>query len=154
MKKIYYDVEKCLGCKSCEIACAVGKSKAKELFKAIFEDPKPDSRVDVKKAHGKNFPLACRHCKDHPCVDTCIGVALTFNEEKGIVEHNKDKCVGCWLCIMVCPYGAIRQNDKLKIPVRCDLCQDEEIPHCVHACPTGAILFIEEKELDKVKKKS
>lgn len=146
MKKIYYIVDKCLGCKSCEIACAIGKSQSKELLKAIFEQPKPNPCVDVKKAEGKNFPIACRHCEKHPCVDACIAAALTFNKEKGNVEHNKDKCVGCWMCIMVCPYGAIRQNNTLKIPIRCDRCQDVEVPRCVQACSTKAIVYEEQIE--------
>lgn len=140
-KRIYYDVKKCLGCKSCEIVCAVGKSESKKLFEAVRQKVRPYACVDVKAAKGKNFPIACRHCQDHPCVDACIAAALSFNQDKGVVEHNKDKCVGCWLCIMVCPYGAIRQDNKLKIPVRCDLCPDEDKPRCVEGCPTGAIIY-------------
>ncbi|MBU1925242.1 MAG: 4Fe-4S dicluster domain-containing protein [Candidatus Omnitrophica bacterium] len=153
MKKIYYDVEKCLGCKSCEVYCAVGKSESKQLFRAVFEEARAYPCVDVKQAGKNSFPIACRHCQDHPCVDACIAGALCFDAKAGIVQHNKDKCVGCWLCIMVCPYGAIRQNSKLKIPVRCDLCQDEQAPRCVEACPTGAIIFVEEEEVSKLKEK-
>lgn len=152
MKKLYYNVSKCLACKSCEIACAIGKSAAKDLFKAIIEEAKPQSCVVVKAAGGKNFPLCCRHCKEHPCVLACIAGALTYDEEKGRVSYNKDKCVGCWMCVMVCPYGAIRDNKQLKIPVRCDFCADVDEPRCINACPVGAIVYLEEEELNKLSK--
>jgi carbon-monoxide dehydrogenase iron sulfur subunit len=150
MKKLYYDVSKCLACKSCEIACAVGKSIAKELFKAINEEVKPQSCVEVKTTGGKNFPIACRHCKEHPCVSACIAGALSYDQAKGRVIYNKDKCVGCWMCVMVCPYGAIRDNKELKIPIRCDLCADVDEPRCIKACPMRAIMFLEEEEFDKM----
>ncbi|MDP1852814.1 MAG: 4Fe-4S dicluster domain-containing protein [Candidatus Omnitrophota bacterium] len=150
MKKLYYDVSKCLACKSCEIACATGKSASKDLFKAVGEEIKPRSCVIVKTTQGKNFPIACRHCKTHPCVDACIAKALTYDENKKRVIHDKDRCIGCWMCVMVCPYGAIRDNKKLKIPIRCDLCADVDEPRCIKACPVGAIMYLEEEEYDKI----
>jgi carbon-monoxide dehydrogenase iron sulfur subunit len=53
------------------------------------------------------------------------------------------------MCVMVCPYGAIRPNIKKKIAVRCDKCKDKDEPACVKACPTGAIVWAEETELVK-----
>lgn len=152
MKKLYYDVSKCLACKACEIACAVGKSASKELLKVISEEIKPLPCIKVNRSGTKNFPIACRHCKAHPCVSACISGALTYDEKKGRVLYEKDKCVGCWMCVMVCPYGAVRDNKKLKVPIRCDLCQDADEPRCVAACPVGAILFLEEEEFEKLVK--
>jgi len=152
MKKIYYEASKCLACKTCEIVCAVGKSASKELFSSISEGTKPLTCVKVKEVQGKNFPIACRHCKAHPCVDACIARALAYDAKKARVIHDKDRCIGCWMCVMVCPYGAIRDNKKLKVPVRCDLCEDEDEPRCINACPVKAIMFLEEDEFEKREK--
>ncbi len=37
MKKLYYDVNRCLGCKNCEIFCAVSHSKTQDLFSMLVE---------------------------------------------------------------------------------------------------------------------
>lgn len=142
-KDLYYDVKKCLGCKSCEVACAVSHSSAKDLFKGLKEEILSLPRKKVYRWQDKNFPLSCRHCEDPKCVDACMAAALSYDQEKGMVAHDKERCVGCWMCVMVCPYGAIRPDKKAKAPVRCDKCKDEKEPACVLACPTGAILWQE-----------
>ncbi len=149
MKQLYYDVKKCLGCRSCEIACAVAHSTSGELFKAIKEEIASLPRKKIYSSKGKNFPVSCRHCKDAKCVDACMAAALSFDKEKGLVLHNEEKCVGCWMCVMVCPYSAIRPSIKKKIPIRCDKCKDKDKPACVIACPTGAIIWQEEVPIKK-----
>ncbi|MFC1675306.1 4Fe-4S binding protein, partial [Candidatus Omnitrophota bacterium] len=57
---------------------------------------------------------------------------------------DETRCVGCWMCMMACPYGAIKPNTKTKLAVRCDKCKDKDEPACVIACPTGAIIWAEE----------
>ena len=73
-----------------------------------------------------------------------MAAAIKFDREKGMVIFDDTRCVGCWMCVMSCPYGAIRPNVKKKVPVRCDQCKDKDQPQCVKACPTGAIIWQEE----------
>ena len=147
-KKIYYNIYKCLGCKSCEFACALGHSNSKDLFLYIKNKENTKPAVKVGFVDNKNYPIACRHCKDHPCIDACISVALSYDEKKGKVIHNKERCVGCWMCVMVCPFGAIRPDKTERVPVRCDFCEGEDEPRCIKACPTGAIFMEEEGSTD------
>jgi len=144
VKQLYYDVKKCLGCKSCEIACAVAHSVSGELFKALREEVLSLPRKKILFSKNSNYPVSCRHCKEPKCVDACMAAALVFDKEKGMVLHDESRCVGCWMCVMACPYGAIRPNIKRKLPLRCDKCKDKEGPNCVEACPTGAIIWQEE----------
>jgi carbon-monoxide dehydrogenase iron sulfur subunit len=148
MKTLYYEVKKCLGCKSCEIACSVKHSAVQDLLKAIGEEKLALPRKKVLYSRGNNFPVSCRHCKEPKCVDACMATALVFDEKEGIVRHDEERCVGCWMCVMVCPYSAIRPDLKAKIPVRCDKCQDKDEPACVKACPTGAIIWKDETILN------
>ena len=146
MRKLYYDIKKCLGCRACEIACAVVHSESKDLFKALKEKVLSLPRKKVYKAKDGNYPVSCRHCQEHPCIDACMSGALTYEEKTGMVMHDKERCVGCWMCVMVCPYGAIRPNLKTKIPLRCDKCKDEQEPACLTACPVQAIILEESDE--------
>ena len=141
MKQLYYEVKKCLGCRSCEIACAVAHSLSGQLHKAIKEEKLSLPRKKVLASGKKNYPVSCRHCKSPKCVDACMAFALAYDKEKGMVNHDESRCVGCWMCVMACPYSAIRPDIKQKIPVRCDKCKDKDDPACVSACPTGAIIW-------------
>ncbi|MFH0827768.1 MAG: 4Fe-4S dicluster domain-containing protein [Candidatus Omnitrophota bacterium] len=149
MKSLYYNVKKCTGCRSCEIACAVAHSESNELFGALREKILSLPRVKVSGCQGNNYPVSCRHCQEPKCVDACMAAALSLDKKKGIVEHNEKRCVGCWMCVMVCPYSAIKPNLKTKMPVRCDKCQDKQEPACVKACPTAAIIWQEEMAVEK-----
>ncbi|MFH0826442.1 MAG: 4Fe-4S dicluster domain-containing protein [Candidatus Omnitrophota bacterium] len=151
MKNLYYDVKKCLGCKSCEIACSLAHSVIQDLFKAVKESKLTLPRKKVATSKGKNYPVSCRHCQEPKCVDACMACALSFDQEKGLVLHDEERCVGCWMCVMVCPYGAIRPSLKDKIPIRCDKCKDKDEPACVKACPTGAIIWQEAQVFKGVK---
>jgi len=55
---------------------------------------------------------------------------------KSILEINKELCLGCGLCIQVCPQGAINLIwDKAEIDARrCNSCYQ-----CLNICPQGAI---------------
>ena len=64
--------------------------------------------------------------------------------ETGLVVHDVDKCVGCWTCIMVCPYGAINIDPaNHKAVIKCDQCVGSNLPACVANCPNEA-LYIQE----------
>ncbi|MEW6009314.1 MAG: 4Fe-4S dicluster domain-containing protein [Candidatus Omnitrophota bacterium] len=146
MKKLYFDVSKCVACRTCEIVCCVGHSLSKDLFKSVREKKLSLPRIEVCIGKDKNFPIACRHCKEPKCVDACIAKALTYDFEKKEVIHDKERCIGCWMCIMVCPYGAIRPDKKAKLPLRCDHCVEIGEPQCAKSCPTKAISYKEEPE--------
>ncbi len=141
MKEVLVDVERCLGCRSCEIACAVQHSRSRDLFSAIREPDRPRRRVHVE-AGVRSFPLQCRHCQDAPCVDACMTGAMHF-EADGRVVNDPDRCVGCWMCLMVCPFGAITTQQQPRLALKCDRCPDLTEPACVSACPTGALTFAE-----------
>jgi len=107
MRKIMVDLQKCTGCRMCQIACAVRHSKSGNLYVAILETPRPRSRTHVKDSYRRPFPLRCEHCEEALCIDACKSGALGRDAETGAVRIDEDKCVGCWMCVMVCPFGAV-----------------------------------------------
>ncbi len=139
MKEILIQLEHCVACKSCVLACAVEHSESKELFSAIFETPPPVARIFVEAGEEFNFPLQCRHCEEAKCVKACISGALWQDKESGLVHHEKDKCIGCLMCVMLCPFGVLTQAREEKVVLKCDRCPDLDIPACVASCPTKAM---------------
>jgi carbon-monoxide dehydrogenase iron sulfur subunit len=145
--RITLNSDKCLGCRACEMACAVAHSLSKELLAAVMEDPAPAARVRVvvgKK--GENAALRCVHCNKPKCVEACEVGALSRDEQTGLVLLDEEKCVGCLECVEACPFDAIfvvREGQDNQAVIKCDLCADRqqagEGPACVEACPTGAL---------------
>ena len=154
---ILIDPEKCLGCKTCELQCAVVHSKSKSINKAIREKPLPQSRLRVESAFKLTIPLQCRHCEDAPCVKVCPTKALEKPEKEGPVLIKEQLCIGCKWCIVVCPFGVINMDREGKAIIKCDLCFDrlkkDEKPACCEGCPTGALQFISIGKMQEKKRK-
>ncbi len=151
MKRVWVDSDKCLGCKTCELQCAVERgSVSKMLVEAVKEDPKPVARVGVFGPSGSSFPLQCRHCQDAMCLKVCPAGAMQRDTEKGNIAANQDKCRGCWMCVMACPFGCITPSTEYKVALKCDACMHMEEPACVASCPTGALVYGDESSYSKV----
>jgi carbon-monoxide dehydrogenase iron sulfur subunit len=141
MKRVYVNEQWCLGCHLCEYNCAFANSGEKNMAKALM-NVKIYPRISVEEKDNIVFAVSCRHCKDPICVKSCISGAL--HKEDGVIEIDHNKCVGCFTCVLVCPYGAISQSDAGAVQ-KCELCIENTggIPACVSGCPNGAIVFEE-----------
>jgi len=159
-KMIVVNELRCLGCKSCELQCALAHSEAGNLVEAIGAESPPKSRVHVQampaapgSEQGQNplfagsMPLQCRHCEDAPCMSVCPTGAIYRPDDAGPVLVDADRCIGCKFCLVICPFGVMDLSRDGKAAMKCDRCIDRtaegEAPACVAACPTGAIEFIE-----------
>lgn len=141
MKRIYVNEKWCLGCHLCEYECAFANSGLSDMFKLKGKEIFP--RIKVEDAEdGIHFAVNCRHCADPICIKGCIAGALG-RDENGMVTIDKNKCVGCFTCVMLCPYGAIMPAADGKAAQKCMLCTDNgrDMPNCVKYCPNNAIIF-------------
>ncbi len=148
-KTIYVREEYCMGCRLCEIHCLVEHSRSKKIIKAYKEEfPRALPRMIVEQVGPLSFALPCRHCEEAPCIAACITAAMYRDKKTGAVICDEGRCVGCWSCIMVCPFGVIlRDTKERKVVTKCDLCPDRDVPICVLACPNEALVYGEaEKE--------
>jgi len=148
---ITVDVAKCMGCHSCEVACAVEHSESQNLLEAINQRPIPHPRVAVMAAGDMAVPLQCRQCEDAPCVAVCPTSALQKPDPEGPVTIDQEMCIGCKSCIIVCPFGVISLSPDAQAIIKCDMCIDRlaegRQPACVEACPTGALQLVHIEEL-------
>lgn len=156
MKQIFCKTEKCLACRSCQLACATAHSKSKNLERAIQEQPLSKYRIHVEVidedgnlSRSRVIAIQCRHCDEPYCVQACISGALYKDAQTENILINAEKCVACWSCVMVCPFGVIARHEGLQQAIKCDNCPDREVPACVEACPTSALVYCEKEEIKR-----
>lgn len=143
MKRIYVNEEWCLGCHLCEYNCAFANSGLKDMATAL-KGKRISPNIRIEETKDKiTFAVSCRHCDDPLCVKGCISGAL--RKEDGVVKIDQDKCVGCYTCVLLCPYGAVKPDENGKVAQKCQLCTDNGvgIPACVTGCPNKAIVYEE-----------
>lgn len=126
--------EKCTGCRTCELTCSFIKTGE---FNPDF------ARISVLAYDkiGLAVPMVCQQCGIAACMLICPVGAITKNTATGAMEVNDSKCIGCKMCTMACPFGAIHYHAVSNIVSKCDLCFGD--PACVKLCPSGAISFVE-----------
>ncbi len=146
MKRVYAEEKWCIGCHLCEYNCAFANSGESDMAKALKNKP-VFPRITVEEDNKITYALSCRHCDDPICVKSCISGALSV--QNGVIRIDKDKCIGCLTCILVCPYGAVSQG-KNGVVQKCELCLENSCgePACVKGCPNRALVY-EERGDDK-----
>jgi phenylglyoxylate dehydrogenase beta subunit len=132
--KGYYTIvshpEKCDGCKKCLEACAEFHTGAPNIVHSRIQLV-PDNETG-------GFELAiCHQCAEPRCAMNCPAAALSKDEDTGVVQWDENKCVGCQLCTLTCPYAGVTFNPAADRVMKCDFCEGD--PACVKACPRGAL---------------
>ncbi len=142
MKKVYVKQDVCIGCGLCEVYCRLKHSRSKDLIKAYKkETPRPLSRLRVDESGIVSFSVRCQHCDDAPCIRACLTGALSRDPSTSLVVVDEERCIGCGTCALACPLGVPKLDTSQKKMVKCDLCQDEELPVCVANCPNEALVY-------------
>jgi formate dehydrogenase iron-sulfur subunit len=150
--------ELCIGCRACQVACKSWNQLPgdKTVNRGGFENP-PDLTPHLyNKIHYLEVPAAtdvqrwlfvsqrCMHCDDAGCMKICPAPGALYKTKEGAVGINKDKCIGCKLCVAGCPFNVPRYDEKDKIS-KCHLCYDRIAnglqPSCTKTCPTGALKY-------------
>ena len=148
MKRKVIQRDRCIGCKNCELACIAAHSPGGRIATAYAASVEAAVRSRNKVSRdpdGYLFPQFCRHCDEPACVETCMSGALQKRDD-GLVLCDTDRCVGCYMCVMSCPYGNARPSmGPKRVMIKCDACIDRDCMACVEACPTGC-LSVEEGE--------
>jgi len=141
VKRVYVNEKWCLACHLCEYYCAFANSNEKDMVKAL-KDIVIHPRIRVEQKDNISFAVSCRHCEEPLCVKGCITGALSIKD--GVISVDQNKCVGCFTCILCCPYGAVSPGEKSVIQ-KCELCTNNMhgSPQCVKGCPNNAIVFEE-----------
>ncbi len=96
------DLGKCIGCKACTVSCVAENN----LPPGVVYRPVVEQEIGEFPNVRKRFiPRPCMQCDNPPCVPVCP-VSATYKRPDGIVAVDYDVCIGCWYCLLACPYHA------------------------------------------------
>ena len=161
------NLRRCIGCNTCAVACKMQNNVPDGMLwnRVLTEGCE---RFDSAEGTYPNLlrtylPLACQHCENPACERVCP-TGATYKDDKGRVEIDYDKCIGCRMCMAACPYNARTFNwnepvratgasyGDARVPERgrgvmekCTLCKERtdegDEPICVRCCPVDARIF-------------
>ena len=158
---------RCIGCQTCAHACKMQNNVPSGMRwnRVLTEgcDVEDGALGEFPNLSRGYLPVACQHCENPACLRVCP-TGATYKDDKGRVEIDYEKCIGCRMCMAACPYNArvFNWNEPVRdpdfnygdkdVPVRgkgvvekCTLCKERtdrgDEPMCVACCPTRARTF-------------
>jgi Fe-S-cluster-containing hydrogenase component 2 len=143
---IVADSEKCIGCRTCEVACVVSHQDTQDC--AAVTAVAFSSRIRVIKGGAFTTAVACHQCEDAPCANVCPTQAI--RPVAGVWRVEQARCIGCKSCMVACPFGAMQVAVVAEHAqaLKCDLCAHRaDGPACVAACPTHALSCVDPARL-------
>ncbi|MBI4296890.1 MAG: 4Fe-4S dicluster domain-containing protein [Chloroflexi bacterium] len=133
-KTILVDAQKCTGCRTCELVCSVKNEGMANPSRARLTVVKfEDILLEI--------PMLCQQCSTAPCMAICPAKAISRDDASGIVSVNYDLCIGCKMCVVVCPFGAMKFDPVSRKVAKCEQCGGD--PTCVKFCETKALQYVD-----------
>jgi electron transport protein HydN len=158
---IVAEPSRCIGCRTCEVACVLAHDAAGGVGLLAAATFAP--RLRVIKSLNISTPVTCHHCDDAPCANACPSGAIVYR--LNTVQVEQERCLGCKTCVVACPFGAMevvtmpaeRRFAGMTMTVgvkaeaqKCDLCIDHAGgPACIAVCPTDALHLMDEDYLQE-----
>jgi len=145
---IITDLNKCVGCLACVVACkTVNEVPIGKFWNNVLRvGPTQVKEGDTSNKGAEMYfmPVGCQHCATPQCVDVCP-TGASYKLDDGRVVVDPEACIGCGLCLDACPYDARYINDEKGVAEKCTLCSDlvdnGELPQCCTVCNARARFF-------------
>ncbi len=138
--RFHFDMTKCIGCRSCEVACNEQNGNPADIKWRRVGELEGGTWPDTQRTY---LSMGCNHCLSADCLKGCPVNAYTKDPLTGIVLHSADACIGCQYCVWNCPYSVPQFNPERGVVGKCDMCRGRLLeglePACVNACPENAI---------------
>ena len=160
------DTSKCIGCKACQTACLEWNDLRENVGvnAGVYDNPHDlteNSWTLMRYTEWDNPQTGrlewlirkdgCMHCADPGCLKACPAPGAIVQYTNGIVDFQKDACIGCGYCVKGCPFNIPRISQTTEKAYKCTLCVDRvavgQGPACAKACQTQAISFGTEAQM-------
>lgn len=150
------DLNRCIGCRACAIACKTEFEVPLGVFRSSVKQLDEGAFPDVKRSF---LPWLCNHCDKPICLEGCPVEEIeavfewadgtkqkymkraTYKRPDGIVLVDQDRCVGCGACVELCPYK-VRFLNPAKRTISEDAVDDhpaDKCTLCVHRLDAGLV---------------
>lgn len=156
---------RCIGCDGCTVSCKTYNNLGPNVYYRKVQKMETGTYPVAKRVC---LPTLCNHCENAACEKVCP-TGATYKDDKGRVQIDQEKCIGCRMCMGACPYGArtfnwgeaesyfpendapciiddaVASHHKVGVVEKCTMCKDRTDegldPLCVHNCPARALVF-------------
>ncbi len=139
-KGFYLDLTRCTSCYACVVACKAHHDITEQGVywrRVMTLEARVDQRVRI-----ANLSLSCMHCAEPACMRICPTTAISKRQEDGLVIVHSDRCIGCKMCLLACPFGIPQFGRDGKMQ-KCDFCLERSerglAPACAFTCPARAL---------------
>ncbi len=143
--EFYVDPSRCIGCRSCENACAECEThRGTPMIHVDYLD-----RANMI----ATVPMVCMHCEDPTCAKVCPADAIKKREDGVVQSSLKPRCIACSNCVLACPFGVPRMLTELEQMMKCDMCYDRtsvgKRPMCATVCPSQALAYVAPEKIER-----
>jgi len=145
MERIVLDPTKCVGCRVCEGICSLVNEGESNPVKSRIKVVRTIENVIL-----YSIPVFCQQCETASCEVVCPRRAIARNA-RGVLMVDEEKCVGCKLCEIACPVGAITVDPEKRVALKCTQCASIGEPQCVKHCYPKALQFLPAEKVGKAK---
>lgn len=134
IKEIKVNLDKCIGCRACELACSAFHANPRY---SSTNPARSRIRVLVDELNDVYVPL---RASDYTPAE-CTGRNAYLINGKEYPE--------CSFCGVSCPSRDLFKEPDSGLPLKCDMCEDVPAlaePMCVQVCRPGALIYEEREE--------
>jgi len=142
-KALVHDATICTGCMRCMTTCSTYNFGSTSFTKARLQIVRHEGHALTRMDEVDELifqPMLCQQCDKPRCQEFCPAHAIERNPKTNAMVINYDRCIGCRMCMAVCPFGAMRYDTNRRKVFKCELCDGD--PQCVKLCPQEAIKFL------------
>ncbi len=134
IKVIKVDLDKCNGCRACEVACAAFHANPKY---SSINPARSRIRMVIDPINDEYVPIRAAEYTKSEC------------DGRNVYTINGKEYSECSFCGASCPARDLFKEPDSGLPLRCDMCEDDpaiETPMCVQWCLAEALTYEEYEE--------
>jgi benzoyl-CoA reductase subunit BamC len=134
VKEIKVNLDKCIGCRACELACSGFHAKPK--YSSINPE-RSRVRVVMDLLSDVYVPIRAGDYTEAEC------------SGRNSYTINGKEYTQCSFCSVSCPARDLFKEPDSGLPLKCDMCEDDPTltePMCVQVCRCGALTYAQWEE--------